>query len=127
MLPLQDPLAFTQLLLTVIDEGRRTATYKLAVLLALIDCCASLSDAAGNAPDEIPTRALTRRVVELYWPQVRPYLRTGAEVLRQSSQQTAIILDAVTQLRSLVPGASTFDAAERTVPDAARTSLDRVE
>jgi hypothetical protein len=45
-----DPLEFTQLLLTLIDEGRRTATYKLAVLLALIDCCAVASDSDGRAP-----------------------------------------------------------------------------
>lgn len=32
-----DALAFAQLLLNLLDEGRRTATYKLAVLLALID------------------------------------------------------------------------------------------
>ena len=41
--------AWAQLVLTILDEGRRTATYKLAVLLALIDCCALLADADGSA------------------------------------------------------------------------------
>jgi hypothetical protein len=67
-----DPLAFAQLLLALLDEGRRTATYKLAVLLALIDCCAKGSDASGRAPTQIPTRDLARRVVELYWPRCVP-------------------------------------------------------
>ena len=34
----------TERLLRVVDEGRRTATYKLALLLALIDAAAGLSD-----------------------------------------------------------------------------------
>ena len=32
-------------LLRVIDEGQRTATYKLALVLALIDACAERVDA----------------------------------------------------------------------------------
>ena len=53
-------------LLQVIDEGRRTATYKLALLSALID-------AAALAPgrDEISTRAIAGLVVERYLRQVR--------------------------------------------------------
>lgn len=35
-------------LLQVIDEGRRTATYKLALLMALTDACATNSDTAGR-------------------------------------------------------------------------------
>jgi hypothetical protein len=36
-------------LLEVIDSGRRTATYKLALLLALVDLCARQSDQYGRA------------------------------------------------------------------------------
>jgi hypothetical protein len=32
---------FAERLLQVIDEGKRTATYKLALLMALIDACCS--------------------------------------------------------------------------------------
>jgi hypothetical protein len=35
---------FAERLLQRIDEGRRTATYKLALLLALIDSCAAGAD-----------------------------------------------------------------------------------
>lgn len=48
-----DALTFAQLLLNLLEEGRRTATYKLAVLLALIDCCAGGTDAGGTAPDVV--------------------------------------------------------------------------
>ncbi len=54
--------AWAQLVLTVLDEGRRTATYKLAVLLALIDCCALSAAAERALPDAY---ARTVGVVEL--------------------------------------------------------------
>jgi 5-methylcytosine-specific restriction endonuclease McrA len=79
-------------LLRVIDEGRRTATYKLALLLALIDCCAL--DAGSDA---VPTRAIAARVVELYFPQARRYVAAdgvGRE-LRQISTKTSPPLRAV--------------------------------
>lgn len=112
-----DALAWAQLLLTVLDEGRRTATYKLAVLLALLDCCVLGTDAHGRAPQAVPVRDLARRVLELYWPQVRPY--TGGTVLSQSSQPRAVTVDAVRALRTAAEqaGATTPAGAERLLPD----------
>lgn len=123
-----DPLAFTQRLLSLLDEGRRTATYKLAVVLALIDCCAVHSDASGRAPDAISTRDLATRVAELYWPQVRPH-ETASRILRQSSQPRAIAVDSVAQLRDVAGrhGATTFEAARARVPGDVERCLDKVE
>ena len=73
-------------LLQVIDEGRRTATYKLALLMALIDACATNSDAAGRAPSALHTREIARHVLRLYLPHARSYLaepHAGAITLRQ--------------------------------------------
>jgi hypothetical protein len=64
---------FGERVLAVIDEGRRISTYKLAVLLALIDVCAEHPGPDGNAPVELPTTLVSRRVAELYWPQVCGY------------------------------------------------------
>jgi len=61
---------FAERLLEVIDSGRRTATYKLALLLALVDLCARHSDHEGRSPSELHTRDLAEQVAELYWPQV---------------------------------------------------------
>ena len=61
-----DPLGFAQLLLGLVDEGRRTATYKLAVLLALVDACAAGTDGQGRAATTITTRVLARQVAALY-------------------------------------------------------------
>lgn len=129
--PPRDPLALAQLLLGLIDDGRRTATYKLAVLLALIDCCALNTDAHGRAPEQVSTHTLARRVVELYWPQVRPYpaLAAGPGVLRQTSQPRALTVDAVLELRLLADsaGASTPASAEQAVPTAYAAAVRAVE
>ena len=119
----EDPLTFLQLLLGLLEDGRRTATYKLAVLLALTDCCASASGPDGRAPSSLPTSVLARRVVELYWPQVRRY---SPSVLRQSSQARATTVEAVAELRAQA-GATTLEGAERAVPEAAARCLSRVE
>jgi hypothetical protein len=63
-------VGFAERLLAVIDSGRRTATYKLALLIALPDLCARLSDADGRAPRLLYTRDIAEQVAVLYWPQV---------------------------------------------------------
>lgn len=71
-------VGFAERLPEVIDFGRRTATYKLAVLIALLDLCARHSDASGRAPPLLYTRDIAEQVAVLYWPQVIPYLVPGA-------------------------------------------------
>ncbi|MDQ1635184.1 MAG: hypothetical protein QOJ32_1993 [Frankiaceae bacterium] len=124
----REPLEVTQLLLGILDEGRRTATYKLAVLLALFDCCALGSDADGSAPAELTTRQLAERVVELYWPQVRLHGGSG-RVLRQTSQRTALTVAAVSALREAAQGtrANTVAMAARVLPEAYARCLAAVE
>ena len=122
-----DPLAFTQLVLQLLDEGRRHATYKLAVLLALLDTCAASGDDAGRAPSQISTRDLARSVARLYWTQVRPF-EQGA-VLKQAAGARAITVDAVSALRqeSQLRGATTFASAELRCQEAVERCLDVVE
>ena len=69
---------FAERLLEVIDSGRRTATYKLALLIALLDLCARHSDADGRAPRLLYTRDIAEQVAVLYRPQVIPNLVPGA-------------------------------------------------
>jgi len=82
-------------LLQVIDEGRRTATYKLALLSSLIDTAAL---APGR--DEIPTRAIAGLVVERYLRQVRTYVSNDgtAHELRQITNQRSAVIGAVEDL-----------------------------
>ena len=53
---------FAERRLEVIDSGRRTATYKLALLIALLDLCAQQSGADGRAPALMYTRGIAEQI-----------------------------------------------------------------
>ncbi len=91
-------LPFLEKLLQVLAQGGFSSTYKYSVLLGLIDLCVE----AGHPPTSVTTRQLARRVVELYWPQVRPYPALQA-VLRQNSGGQARIAWRVGQFRQTHP------------------------
>lgn len=116
----------TERLLRVIDEGRRTATYKLALLLALID-------AAALAPGEsvVPTRDLAALVLEIYYPQTRVYVANdGIErELRQISMKGSPPLRAALRLRVYGDAAGCRHVAEARVrlPDEYERALREIE
>lgn len=72
---------FAERLLEVIDSGRRTATYKLALLMVLLDLCARRGGLDGRPPSVLHTREIAERVAAIYWPQVMPY-RRGPTVIK---------------------------------------------
>lgn len=125
-------VGFAERLLEVIDSGRRTATYKLAVLIALLDLCARHSDARGRAPELLYTRDIAEQVAGLYWPQVIPYLvpgSGGAVELRQITLPRAAIIAAVSAFRRAADaaGASSWHLARQRLPDHYESMLDQVE
>ena len=85
-------------LLRVIDEGRRTATYKLALLLTLIDAVAETPGV-----EEIPTRVLAEKVFRLYWPQTRTFATQSGDAVvpRQIGTKNAEVIDTLLALRQL--------------------------
>jgi 5-methylcytosine-specific restriction endonuclease McrA len=92
--------SFAERLLELIDSGRRTATYKLALLMALLDLCARRADAAGSPPGVLFTREIAERVAAIYWPQVMPYRRKSETIqLRQITLPRSAITDAVLEFR----------------------------
>jgi len=113
-------------LLRVIDEGRRTATYKLALLLALVDTCAFHPGA-----DELATHDLAVRVVELYYPQSRSYAAADgvARELRQISMKASSPLRHVLALRIAAEAAGCRSVAQaaRRLPDRYAATVDAVE
>ncbi len=97
-------------LLQVIDEGPRVATYKLALLMALIDACATNSDHQGRAPSALHTREIARHVLRLYYPHARAYLGVGsarAVPLRQITASSSAVLNAVLRLHLVAEAAGT--------------------
>jgi len=123
---------FAERLLEVIDSGRRTATYKLALLIALLDLCARHSDTRGRAPRLLYTRDIAEQVGILYWPQVIPYLVPGASAaveLRQITLPRSAILTAVSTFRhaAAAAGATSWHLARLRLPRAYEAMLDQVE
>jgi HNH endonuclease len=113
-------------LLRVIDEGRRTATYKLALLLGIVD-------AAAMSPGEstLPTRLIAERVLALYYPQTRPYIDISgaAHHARQIVMKTSSVLTAIEGLRSRaeVRRCRSIDEVHTALPADYLRTLDVVE
>lgn len=111
-------LQFTEQLLSLVDSGRYTATYKLATLLALVDVAADHVDSSGAAPTVLSAREVGGRVVELYWPQTAPYGAAHArpEVLSQSPQNDIPAKLAAYRLRHRLPAGATLADARSADP-----------
>lgn len=94
------PHGFGEKLLTLLEEGAFSTTYKLAVLLALTDLCLEHSDERGHGPSEVSTRDLAVRVIEIYWPQATVFPSPRNErVLGQSGRGKAEILESIVDFR----------------------------
>jgi hypothetical protein len=91
-----------QRLFEVLNDGKREATYKLALLLALIDWATT-----HPGQNKVPTRDLAEIVLGLYFPQVSPYTDvSGSTVtLKQGQQKSVLIPKEVAALRTAHPKA----------------------
>ena len=89
--------------LQILDEGSTVATYKFAVLLALLDVCIEATDQHGEPPVSVTTRQLADKVIELYWRQARPW---GGDkplpLLRQNASKGLEIVARVHEFRAQV-------------------------
>ncbi len=94
-----DPLAVAEKVLAILDEGSFSATYKYAVLMALLDLCFEHTSTKGVPPDALTTRQVAEKVLELYWPQCVPYadergvLRQGGVNHRQQAELVKRIVE----------------------------------
>lgn len=121
-----DPLLLGQRVVAVLETGLRTATYKLATLMALIDYAIEHVPEEPDAPLPVLIPDLAHRVLELYWRQVRPF---DGQELRQSTQARARIPQAALALRAAAgvgtAGTSIAVAAAR-APSAYRDAIDEI-
>lgn len=121
-----DPLELGQRIVAVLETGLRTATYKLATLMALVDQCVENLPSDPTGTLTVPIRDLAERVIELYWRQVTPLSEFGE--LRQSTQSRARIPSAVSRLRQQAAArrVSAAAAAKLVVPDAYSAAVDDI-
>lgn len=127
--PDRGAIAFAEKLLSVLDEGRKTATYKYAVLIGLMDLCLERSSITGSAPSSVPTSALAEKVIELYWTHLRHFDGPTPSVLMQNSRGQAEILQAIDRFVARLPAGPgvTLFRAKREAPDLYRTLVRKVE
>lgn len=121
-----DPLLLGQRVVAILEAGLRTATYKLATLMALIDYAIEHVPSDSEAPLEVPIRDLAHRVLELYWQQVRPF--EGQE-LRQSTQPRARIPQAALNLRfaaGVGTSGTSLAVAVKRAPAAYQEAIDEI-
>lgn len=123
-------IGFAEKVLELLDEGRYTATYKYAVLLALIDVCLERTQASGAAPEMVTTRQLADKVVEHYWPHSMPFAGLAPiAVLSQSTSGQAEIVSAIMRFRerhALDPSVPRWES-RTAAPDAYEQLVSRVE
>jgi hypothetical protein len=75
-------------ILSILEEGSYTATYKYAVLLAILDLCMESTAKGGVPSNSITTRQLAETVIELYWKHTMPFDTEGTQlVLKQNFGQ----------------------------------------
>jgi HNH endonuclease len=121
-----DPLLLGQRVVAILETGMRTATYKLATLMALIEhCIENLPEVPGDVL-RVPISDLAHRVLEIYWQQVRPF--DGHE-LRQSTQPRARILLATNELRKQAAARRTgfsVDLVRLRAPVAYQSAVDEI-
>jgi diadenosine tetraphosphate (Ap4A) HIT family hydrolase len=93
--------AFGERILQLLDESRRVATYKYAVLLALTDLCLEQAPAAGGPSGALTTRQVAEKVLDLYWPHTSPFQGKSdwQGVLKQNTGGQAEILSAIRKFR----------------------------
>lgn len=116
---MRDAIAFGEKVLAMLDQGLFTATYKYAVLLALVDACLEHTDADGTPPTAVHPRTLGQRVVELYWPHTSLYGGADAAVvLRQNRGGQAEIVTLVRRFRETVDGSGHASLATARLIDA---------
>lgn len=82
-----DTIAFAEKVFAILNEGHKSATYKYAVLMGLLDLCCEYHDDHGFPPQSVTTAQLARKVLEYYWPQSMPFPETRRP-LRQYSVKT---------------------------------------
>lgn len=94
-------IALAERILGLLDEGQFTATYKYAVLIALLDLCLENTGRLGEPPDTLYTGQLAEKIIDLYWPHSIPYAEAKTElVLRQNSGGQAEIVTLIRKFRA---------------------------
>jgi hypothetical protein len=91
-----DQIVFLTRVQKVLDEGQFVATYKFALLIALIEIAIERGDDSG-APLDIALEWLAEKFIELYWNHSKPF---GGAVLSQNKGTNIAVLGRIQALQA---------------------------
>ncbi len=115
----EDQVRFIANIERILSEGSFVATYKYALLVALVELAIERGD-DSNRRLELPIRDIADKFAELYWRQAAPYEADGVAgaglILHQSTGRQAGAITRLAKLRDELKGnRSTLAEARRTV------------
>ena len=116
--PPEDQVRFIANIERILSEGSFVATYKYALLVALVELAIERGD-DSNRELELPIRDIADKFAELYWRQAAPYEADGVSsigfVLHQNKGKQAGAITRLARLRDELKGRrSTLAEARRT-------------
>ena len=91
-----DQLDFLARVQKILDEGQFVATYKFALLIALIEIAVERGRDTGDALD-VPLDWIAEKFIELYWGHTREFQGT---VLRQNTGTNIAVLGRIERLQA---------------------------
>jgi len=94
-----EQLAFLSGIQRILEEGRFTATYKFALLIALTDIAVEQGGESG-APLRVPLASIAERFIELYWGHTRPF---AGGVLQQNAGANIALVRHLTAMQAAEP------------------------
>ncbi len=126
-----DIVGFGEKLLSILDRGSFTATYKYAVLLGLLDLALEKTSRDGAPPTSVTTTELAEAVVGIYWPHTRIYpdsqLRLAQNLPQKGKRPDPEIIRGIVDIQRSHPAATTAHRARTKAPDAWASLLREVE
>jgi len=116
--PPEEQVRFIANIERILSEGSFVATYKYALLVALVELAIERGD-DSNRTLELPIRDIADKFAELYWRQAAPYEADGVSgvgfVLHQNTGKQAGAITRLARLREDLKGSrSTLAEARRT-------------
>ena len=114
----EDQIRFIANIERILSEGSFVATYKYALLVALVELAIERGDDSTREL-ELPIHDIADKFAELYWRQAAPYEADGSSgpglVLHQNQGTQASAISRLTMLRNELKGSrSTLAEARRT-------------
>ena len=94
-------LEFLQLVQRLFEEGEFVATYKFALLVALVELSIERGDDSGR-PLRLDLNSIAEKFVEQYWPHAAPYsaaASTSPAVLVQNHGRQAAVINEIARMR----------------------------